>query len=48
MVSRQVQNVSVSVAPDLGETSHGALKGVAVQVRRSRRHDRMTLIAFLH
>ena len=47
MVSRQVQNVSVALAPDFGEASHGALEGVAVQVRRRRRHDRVTLVLFL-
>ena len=35
------------LAPDFGEASHGPLKGVAVQVRRRRRHDRVMLVLFL-
>ena len=31
-------------APDLSEAGHGELEGVAVQVRRRRRHDRVTLV----
>ena len=47
MVSRQVQNVSISLAANFGQAGHGPLERVAVQVRGRRRHDRVTLVAFL-
>ena len=33
-------------APDFGEAGHGPLEGVAMQVRRRRRHDGVTLVPF--
>ena len=37
----------VPVAPDFGKSGHCALEGVAVQIRRPRAHDRVTLVPFL-
>ena len=37
----------VPLAPDFSESGHRALEGVAVQVRRRRRHDRVTLVPLL-
>ena len=35
------------LGPDFGKSGHGALEGVAVQVRRRRGQDRVTLVALL-
>ena len=45
MVSRQVQERVGAVTAGFGEARHRPLKGVAVQVRESRKENRMPLVA---